>query len=719
MRYWLALLLTVMVTVIMAQNSQPVKVGLSLSGGGARCFSEIGLLKVLDEAGLQPECIAGTSMGGFVGTLYSMGYSGEQIEQIVLSVNWEELLTDTITRHDRYISQKRTKPLNNFQFRLDDNFKPQLPQGFVGGENMMLMFFRLTWPVQEYADFSQLPIPISIVSTDLISGEARIFEQGNLAQALRATVAVPSILEPFELDGHYYIDGGVSMNLPVEPLKAAGCNYIIGCKANSPLRNPEQLSDLFRVLDQTINIAMTEKVEKAEQECNIVIAPELDGISSYTFANIKQIIDQGEEAARHHLMEFRELASTQTPRSRCMVPLYPTAVYFNKIKVTGNRYFTSDQILMYTRLQKKELYTPEKIANACKEAFDSGFFNYIYPTVDHTADGYNLIIHVKEKPRQHLGVNITYNNHEKLVLGTNLCFDNYLGKNSQLLAQLDLGGRQELLFDYICGFGKRRGVYMHLFPYVQESSALRYNDEHEKVASTVSLEYGGTLGLGAFSPELGLMEGYIYSYHQQLYQDIAFLDLDNSQYYSSGLGLKLYHETLDDYVFPMKGFSLLGKYNHAQKDLLSDYDYDKVKVVGQGAVPITEGLTLLLKADYGRYLNKQSNTLDPFYVGGYDSFLGFYSQEYSAPVYKLGSVALRKQIAKDFFVDMQANAVNFSEKDVWRIKSKDYLWGVGVKLGYRSVIGPLRYAVSYNWEGNWNQYLSLGYDFDAFEFSRR
>ena len=247
------------------------KLGYALSGGGARGFAHIGVLKVLEEEGIHPDYIAGTSIGAIIGALYAMGYSASELEEMCLKLNWNELTRDTHQRKDLYIGQKRWAPYGNAVFELNESWVPQLPSSVFVGNNLNLELFKLTAPASQIQNFNELPIPFICNATDLLTGEAVSFTEGSLLQALRASISIPSLFEPFELNGHYYIDGGVSQNMPIDLLHQMGADKVLGIKVNSTLRDEERINNLLEILDQTINIGITRNLKEHLDECDLLI----------------------------------------------------------------------------------------------------------------------------------------------------------------------------------------------------------------------------------------------------------------------------------------------------------------------------------------------------------------------------------------------------------------------------------------------------------------
>ncbi len=715
-------------------KSETPKTGLALSGGGARGLAHIGVLKVIDELDIQIDYISGTSMGAIIGGFYAAGYTALEIEDIVLNqFDWNFMQSETIPRKDYYIGEKRWANNYNFSLLLSDNFNISFPQGFISGNQFLNLFFDYFYEYSHVADFSQLPIPFACIATDLLTGETVILDSGSLHEAVRASMSIPSVFKPFELKGKLLIDGGIKMNLPSSLLWGMGADYVIGVQVSSELREKERLTNPIVILDQTINISTAESKAKAIADCSLVIEPKLEKLRAIDYQKAAEIIAAGEKEARRVLSQFTTLGQngnsnngsntsenfltgSKPPDSEKLQPL-PENIIFNEITVEGNQHISSAKVREYTRLDTNTGLKKEDIIRGAKAAYNSDLFEKVYPVISESAEGFKLTLKVKEKPRNRLGISIRYNDRDDLILGGVLEMRNFLGNNSNLMLGMSIGGQREFLVDYVKNFGREFGVYFRLFPYVNEHTLYFYNDKQEKIASSNSLEYGAVFGIGAYTFNRYIIESFIYSYQKMLYRDIAeyFTDKD---FFSSGIGLKFYHETLDDLVFPMKGKQMITKYTYASEDIFSDFSYHRFSGRSRYLLPILTYYSMDFQFDYGSFFDTDPVEFDPFYVGGFDSFLGMHSYEKSAPIVKIFTFINRFEIFENLFVDLQLNIANTGKYDLWDFNSAT-LSGGGLKIGYKSLLGPLRGGIGLNRDGNLLTYISIGYDYDFFEFSRR
>lgn len=699
----------------MVQNQDAEKkIGLVLSGGGARGLAHIGVLKVLDELQIPIDCIAGTSSGAVIGGLYAMGYSALEIEAIFLEMEWDDIFDENIPRQDTYVGNKRWKPYANYFFDIEKKFLPKLPQAFLSGNNLINIFFDQTYDVCHIRDFDKLAIPFRCSATNILNGEQQIFSSGSLHEALRASMSFPSVLQPFRYQGQMLIDGGIINNLPAEVVREMGAEFIIGVQATSGLKTEPELGTLIDVLDQTINLGITKNVVNSRNLCDILITPDLETMTILDFNKREEIIALGEIAARDF---FNSQKIDFPPRKPLMqIEKLPDAISFSRIKVEGNIYLSDAKIREFVGLYINQPYSQKKILMAFREAYNFDLFSFIYPVIDQANDSYILIIKLLERKRSRYGLDISYNEADDIAVGITLEMNNVLQKNSKLMLNMQVGDNKELNLDYVKNFGKHWGVYFHLFPYLKEYKLYSYNDDHEKTKSVRSLEYGGTYGVGIFARKAVIAEIYGYTFSSRLYQDIA--QFDELHTISTGFGVKLLREDLDDYVFPMRGSEIFAKYSEAKDDFYSDFDNRTFFAKFRFILPFTDRFSLKYKFEYGSHFENKDNDYDPFYIGGMDNFIGLNPKEKIAPIYKINTVASRLKFGDNFFVDLQFNLLNLGNVDYWQPEKFLYK-AAGIKLGYRSFLGPIRVGAALDEDYRSYYYFSLGYEFDQFEFSRR
>ena len=287
------------------ENARP-KIGLVLSGGGAKGLAHIGVLKVIDSLGIQVDYIAGTSMGAVVGGLYASGYTGNQLDSIFSKIDVDALLQDYTPRESKSFYEKRNDEIYALTLPFN-NFKLGLPSGLSKGLYNFNLMSRLTQHVSDVRDFDKLPIPFLCIATDVETGEQIVLDEGILAQAIIASGALPTLYNPVEINGRLLIDGGVVNNYPIEELKNRGIDFIIGIDVQDGLKNREQLKDVTAVLSQINNFSMIEKMEGKRSLTNIYIQPDIKGYSVVSFDKGQEIIKKGNEKAKPYIVTGKQI----------------------------------------------------------------------------------------------------------------------------------------------------------------------------------------------------------------------------------------------------------------------------------------------------------------------------------------------------------------------------------------------------------------------------
>ncbi|MBN1534412.1 MAG: patatin-like phospholipase family protein, partial [Spirochaetes bacterium] len=305
----IALVLPLLPPAILAQQKAGTrpKVGLVLSGGGAKGIAHVGVLKVLEEAGVKVDYIAGTSMGSIVGGFYAIGYDAKSLEKFALEEPWDELLSDEMSLRNIPIEEKNDESKYILSFALK-GFGFELPKGVIKGQKLMTRLSILTLPYHQVQDFNKLPIPFRCVATDIETGEAVVFDRGFLPKALRASMSIPSALTPVEIDGRLLVDGGVVRNFPVSDVRAMGADIVIGVDVGAPLYKKEEITSLAEILEQSISFLNDISTKQERKKCDILILPDIRGLGVTDFAKAKDIIKRGEDAARSVYPQLKKLA---------------------------------------------------------------------------------------------------------------------------------------------------------------------------------------------------------------------------------------------------------------------------------------------------------------------------------------------------------------------------------------------------------------------------
>src|SRR5690606_26658387 len=288
------------------KTQEDVKIGLVFSGGGAKGLAHIGVLRVIDSLGIRIDYVAGTSMGAIVGSLYATGYSGKQIDSIFKGVNVDKIINDDLPRAAKTFYERDNS--ERYAVTLPfENFKLRLPTALSRGQNTLTLLSQLTLHVSNIDDFSKLPIPFFCIATNIETGKAVLLDKGNLAQAVTASGAFPSLFQPVIIDNQLLVDGGVVNNYPIDELKAKGMDIIIGVDVQDGLANRDELKSAPDILLQINNFRTINDMKKKVKQTDIYIKPDIKDFSVVSFDKGAKIIENGVVAAQKQIEALNQL----------------------------------------------------------------------------------------------------------------------------------------------------------------------------------------------------------------------------------------------------------------------------------------------------------------------------------------------------------------------------------------------------------------------------
>lgn len=340
-----AIVLPVVAVAAMNQDStlrkERPKVGVVLSGGGAKGSAHIGALKVIEEMGIPVDFVTGTSMGSIIGGLYSLGYTPDEMDSIIRTVDWSIIMSNNVTRSQlSYLDKQRknkyllTIPFNtasslektmeagrNARSQAAEDianpstsetsvFINSLPAGFISGNNVEGLLNSLCVGYQDSINFDDLPIPYACVGTDIVTGNEIVFRNGSLAKAIRASMAIPGVFAPIRIGDMVLVDGGMLNNFPVDICRQMGADIIIGVRVSSTKKSdPDKLNSLPEVLSQLMGVVTQRKSDDNIAGCDIFIEPDISGFGAMSFdaKSVSTLIKRGYDAADKHREELREL----------------------------------------------------------------------------------------------------------------------------------------------------------------------------------------------------------------------------------------------------------------------------------------------------------------------------------------------------------------------------------------------------------------------------
>ncbi len=333
------------------EDQERPKIGLALSGGGARGGAHVGVLKALEELNVPIDYIAGTSMGAIIGGIYAAGYSADEIEQVLREMDWTAAMSDRPPRREQTMRKKDLDAQFLIPYRIGFNKGGvQLPLGMIEGQHLDQVLHRILLPAQEVSDFDQLPIPFRAVATDLVTGEEVVLSGGSLTDALRASMSVPGAFAPVQLDGRKLVDGGMANNLPISVVRAMGADIVIAVDISTPLLSGEQLTSVVKVAEQLTGFLTRKNTEEQIASLgsdDILLIPELEGVGAADFENADEIVQKGLESAMSRRQDLVSLSTPQTLNRAERAPVLgqPLPVYLVQFITIKNGSVLDDELI--------------------------------------------------------------------------------------------------------------------------------------------------------------------------------------------------------------------------------------------------------------------------------------------------------------------------------------------------------------------------------------
>ena len=697
------------------ENTRP-KVGLVLSGGGAKGLAHIGVLKVIDSLGIKVDYIAGTSMGAIVGGLYASGYNAEQLDSIFSKIDVDALLQDYTPRESKSFYEKRNDEIYALTLPFN-NFKLGLPSGLSKGLYNFNLMSRLTQHVSDVRDFDKLPIPFLCIATDVETGEQIVLDEGILAQAIIASGALPTLYSPVEINGRLLIDGGVVNNYPIEELKNRGIDFIIGIDVQDGLKNREQLKDVTAVLSQINNFSMIEKMEGKRSLTNIYIKPDIKGFSVVSFDKGQEIIKKGNEKANEFIKELLPLRNIDE-RPTTFKVIKNDSIFIRDITFNKLENFTRAYVLGKLKIKRNTKIPMTQIEKGISNLNATQNFSAISYSFEKTQSGERLALNLKEnKSNTFLKFGIHYDDLYKSGALINYTHKKLIAKNDVASLDVILGDNFRYNFDYYIdnGFYWSFGFNSKFNSFNRNIATdfangiiftdLGINSVNIDFTDITNQAYVQTIFAQKFSFGAGLEFKYLNIKSETLENSTPIFDKSN---YLSAFGY-LKYDSFNQKYFPKKGWSFSGDL----KTFLYSSDYtnlfERFSIARADAGIVFEPIkrtTIKLQTEGGFAIGERTISFFDFVLGGYGfvsvnnikPFMGYDFLSLAGDSYVKGTIIADYEIYKKHHINFTANFANvgnriFEHTEDWLSKPK--YTGYGVGYGMESIIGPLE--IKHSW----------------------
>ena len=706
-----------------AKDNKNLKVALVLSGGGVKGYAHLGVLRVLERENIKIDYITGTSIGALVGTLYSIGYSVDEIEKFLDDVNVSSFLETVTDNTNLSLEKKESLKKYSAYLSFDNELNFSFPKGLKGTGEEYLILKKILGKYEYMDSFDNFPIPLRIVATNLNTGETKAFSKGDVAKVLIASMAIPSIFEPMKIDGEIYVDGLVSRNLPVEEAYEMGADIVIASDIGAPVVEKDDYN-ILSVMSQANTIQASNITKVSREKASILISPDIKDISAIASSKKEELMKLGKVAAEKEIDKIRLLTKNDNEKKKeKFVNDNDVKIVINKIEYSEK--FSNNTIIVLNDIFKSLLNKPitkKEIDKKIIDIYSSKYMDKVYYTIDD-----NTLIIDGEKPHSNrvglgfnyltghgttfnIGSDLFFNGKFKNSIDLNLKFGDYLGTDLATLSYYGIKNR----FGFLTNIG------------YDENPFFLY-DNRKKIAKFISREAYFKLGLFT-QPTNNTMFSYgLLSKFSSLKQDTGGNETKSLEYSenSTKTYLSYKYNSLDSITNPMKGVKADFNYTFS-----SSFGKSKSNLYGpaftlKAYAPITPKFSFIYGLNYsslrgdniradrriklgGIYTNMDTNDFE---------FYGFNYQEKQVKDLISLTLGFKHKIVYSLYFSTKFNIATFNEENFMQNNRtrmwKDYSQGLAFSLSYDSPIGPIEFSISSDLKNKKPiGSISIGYKFD-------
>jgi len=739
LNFFLAVLLQ---CTVMAQRP---KVGLVLSGGGAKGISHIGILQAIDSAGLKVDYLTGTSMGSIIGGLYAIGYSGKDIEKISNHLDWDAILSNKPNYSQIGIEEKGEYGKYSVEFGLKDG-KPQLGTGLIESETLWLTLNDLFMPVYNIKDFSKFNIPFKCISTDLSDGMAVVHSEGEIVTAVRASMAIPSVFTAIEYDSTKLVDGGIIRNFPVTDIKTMGADIVIGVNLFTGLPDISKLNNLLDVFYQITQYRDAEDLVTEKKLCDLIIEPPVSKYSAGSFDATDSIMIIGKEIGKLYYPYFKHLADS-------LNKIYPVEfspegrlpkiekIVVDEITFDGIEKTSMSLLLHKIQLKPGNAYSAAEINKGFEKAYSSRFYDNVYYELKPTTPGHaKLVCKVKESLLTQLKLGLSYHSYSGAAIIANLTVRNLLFDKSRTYLKIAAGEYFRVYAEHRQAFGAKANNYVN-FSYRMENLPLNVYEEEKNTSlyhvkyNRFDLNYTRVLGINW---SIGAGINYQKNKFSPDIADDLMYDGYNSNMYTY---FRSESKTTDRPNFPTSGYEFSAETGvvFGRRADIKSYDNagnssDASDIVdGQPGLyrfllnyaryhPISEKMVFLYNLQAGITLKSQDFVFDNFYMGGMQhfsnrqvTFAGLNEGQLTTTSITAAQVGMQYNFSGNLFLTGRANTAMYDFSTLTKAYDKDQVkWinGFSLGLGYNLGVLPMEFNAMYSPEiGAFYSHVKIGFLF--------
>jgi len=688
------------------------KVAVVLSGGGAKGFAHVGVLKVLEEEGIPIDIIVGTSMGSLIGGFYSLGYNADEIREIVKKQDWENILSDHIPRIYRSKNDQITSQRYLISLPYNEEKNLSLPMGVIKGQNVLNLFCGLAGNVPVNADFTQFPISFACVAADLETGQEVVMKNGFLPTAVFSSMAIPGVFEPSERGGLILVDGGVVNNFPTDVAKEMGADIIIGVDIQSDFYTRSEIKSMGEILGQMINFLGMDKNTTNDGLCDLVIRPDITGYTAASFTDeaADTLILRGEKAAGALREQLEELKVKYhlVPKKISRKFVAPDQWKITALHLTGAKHLNESFLKKRLSLPIPGDYSYDEIKNAIDRLYGYGGFDKIYFTLDDNLNGgKTLNLNLIAEKEFSLNIGFKVNTTDAAALLLNVRRKNYGNTLGLLSASAELSANP--------GFSMQAETTSKKnFPVLGAEINGKYQnyDIYEKGDKLFNADLYYASGsiymyqsfLKKYYLGLGVQEEYFNGDVFSKNHNSSAVSEDQTDYFNTNVYSYFSLDNLDNFYFSSKGTNLYVEFSF-------DTDLKRTEKISpallfkmRNVIPLGHKTALLFNL-YGRALYSSGYPRAKSTLIGGDSYSQYFS--YHLPFIGLppvivadryafiGLLGLRLRLSRSQYVSLVFNRLQQGSSPAnW--KGANAVYGGGLKYSLKTIIGPVDVGIGYS-----------------------
>lgn len=724
------------------------KIGLALSGGGARGAAHVGVLRVLEELHVPVDYIAGTSMGAIVGGLYASGMSPDEIEQALIEMNWEAVLKDNQQRPDRSFRRKLDDRLYLSKLKAGvKEGKLRIPTAVIQGQQFNLVLNRLTVDVAQIHDFDQLPIPFRAVATEIATGKEVVLNSGNLATAIRASISVPGVFAGVMIDGKLLVDGGISNNLPVSVVSEMGADIVIAIDISTPLMSQEEIDSALKVATQLTGLLTRNNTERQLASLtsrDVLIVPPLGKqVTSADFDKAPLAIEVGEKAARQQQERLRRLAVSRPTYNSSMAKQHVATEartvtdgilakreyekssqaatqrqgrVVDFIRFDNDSKLSNELLANLLGVSEGEPLDLDKLEEGIGRIYGQGIFESVTYELLHDNGSDGIIIKARKKS---WGTNF-------LQFGLELSVDTSAGDSrfniGSAYTMMPLNDRNG---EWRTGiqFGEDPGILTEIYQPLDYEGKYFVNGKaaygrtkfrlledgktlSEYSVTTASIDLAAGMNLGYWGEIRGGYRGQI--------GDVEILtglnDLQDYDFNSGELYLRFSMDKLDSVNFPRTGYMIELEGLLSREYLGSDDNFEQFDFSSIGAKSWGKN-TFLGSLSYKTTPGDDAPLQNMFQLGGFLNLSGLQLNQLSGQHAALASLGYQRQFYKNRIVQAYAGA-SLETGNTWMdssdISLSDTITAGSIFLGLDNALAPLYFGYGFADSGDSSFYLFMG-----------